>query len=106
MAKQRTARRRTREPERIIPPMKIWIWLAIALGLGAMMIGGVFYYDGIKFFRDIEHAEFLLSIGLTFLAYLALMLYIGWGVVAVVGVLVPIAIKSFTGDDEPERDRH
>ena len=71
--------------------MRIWIWLSVALGLGAMLVGGVFYFDGIKFFRNIEHAEFLL--------------YIGWGVVAVIGVLVPIAIKSFTSKDEPEHDR-
>lgn len=85
------ARRKTREPERIVPSTKLWMWLAMALALCAILLGGAFYFDGIRFFRDIEYAETLI--------------YVGWAVVAVIGVLVPIAIKAFTGDDEPESDR-
>ncbi len=83
------AGRRKQEPERILPSMKLWIWLGVALALVTMLLGGAFYFDGIKFFRDIERAETLL--------------YVGWVVVAVVGVLVPIAIKSFTGGEKEDR---
>jgi hypothetical protein len=82
------ARRTSPEPNRIMPSMKLWIWLAVALAACVMLLGGAFYFDGIKFFRDIERAETLL--------------YVGWAVVAVIGVLVPVAVKAVT--DEKKRD--
>ena len=84
-------RRKKKQPESILPPMKLWVWLGLALALVAMLLGGAFYLDGLKFFRDIEYAETLI--------------YVGWAVVAVFAILVPAAIKSLAGEEKKEEDR-
>ena len=83
------AKRKSRQPEGAIPITKLWTWLAVALAACAMLLGGAFYFDGIKFFRDIERTEMLL--------------YAGWGIAGIVGVIFPILVKALKNDKRASR---
>ena len=65
--------------------------LAAAPVACVLLLGGAFYFDGIRFFRDIEHAETLL--------------YIGWAAAGIVGIIVPVLIKALRDGHQTDRKR-
>ena len=69
--------------------MKIWAWLVVAVVACIALLVGAYMFDGFKFFRNIQRAEELL--------------YVGWAVVGVVGVIVPVLFKAFKDDRKAQR---